>query len=167
MDDIAYADVRILRCTVFGQVRVHALQLAENSIFTGEIHVARRQLGCMRFCSIVPGSRTPRRYHCQPDLVKQAAEKVAQSMTDAQAEAALIQLELDRVRPHFNSTRYGTATYCQLARDCAVEIKSGADDQSEMGVFHDLFQPQRETNLRTRLDEYTPAGMETGIIYIN
>jgi len=167
VDDIAYADVRILRCTVFGQVRVHALQLAENSIFTGEIHVARRQLGCMRFCSIVPGSRTPRRYHCQPDLVKQAAEKVAQSMTDAQAEAALIQLELDRVRPHFNSTRYGTATYCQLARDCAVEIKSGADDQSEMGVFHDLFQPQRETNLRTRLDEYTPAGMETGIIYIN
>lgn len=167
VDDIAYADVRILRCTVFGQVRVHALQLAENSIFTGEIHVARRQLGCMRFCSIVPCSRTPRRYHCQPDLVKQAADITAQNITNAQAKAAFIQLELDRVRPHFNSIRYGTAAYCQLARDCADEIKTGADDQSEMGVFHDLFQPQRETNLRTRLDEYTPAGMETGIIYVN
>jgi hypothetical protein len=123
----------------------------------------------MRFCSIVPGSRTPRRYHCQPDLVKQAAEPVGTRLIapDAQAKAAFIQNELDRVRPHFNSTRYGIATYCQLAGDCADEIKSGADDQSEMGVFHDLFQPQRETNLRTRLDEYTPAGMETGIIYIN
>ncbi len=172
VDDIAYADVRMLRCTVFGQVRVHALQLAENSIFTGEIHVARRQLGCMRFCSIVPGSRTPRRYHCQPDLVSVGARFSAPSSPqfiapDAQAKAAYIHNELDRVRPQFNSTRYGSATYCQLARDCADEIKSGADDQSEMGVFHDLFQPQRETNLRTRLDEYTPAGMETGIIYIN
>lgn len=167
VDDIAYADVNVSRCTVFGQVRVHALQLAENSLFTGEIHVARRQLGCMRFCSIVPGSRTPRRYHCQPDLVKQAAETVVKNITDAQAKAAFVQLELDRVRPQFNSTRYGAATYCQLARDCADEIKSGSDDQSEMGVFHDLFQPQRETNLRARLDEYTPAGIETGIIYIN
>jgi hypothetical protein len=34
-----------------------------------------------------------------------------------------------------------------------------------MGAFHDLFEPQRIANLRARLDEYTPAGMETGIIY--
>jgi hypothetical protein len=36
-----------------------------------------------------------------------------------------------------------------------------------MGVFHDLFQPQREANLRARLDDYTPAGTEAGIIYVN
>jgi hypothetical protein len=34
-----------------------------------------------------------------------------------------------------------------------------------MGVFHDLFRPQREANLRARLDEYTPAGTEAGIIF--
>jgi hypothetical protein len=34
-----------------------------------------------------------------------------------------------------------------------------------MGVFHDLFQPQRAANLRARLDEYMPAGMDAGIIY--
>jgi hypothetical protein len=34
-----------------------------------------------------------------------------------------------------------------------------------MGVFHDLFQPQRSANLRARLEEYTPAAMEAGIIY--
>jgi hypothetical protein len=33
-----------------------------------------------------------------------------------------------------------------------------------MGVFHDLYQPQRAANLRARLDEYTPAGMQAGII---
>ena len=67
--------------------------------------------------------------------------------------------------PQFNSTRYGTPTYCQLGHACAEEIKRGADDASEMGAFHDLFQPQRAANLRARLDEYTPAGMNAGIIY--
>ena len=67
----------------------------------------------------------------------------------------------------FNSIRYGNSDYCQLANDCAEEIKGGADDESEMGVFHDLFQPQRAANLRARLDEFTPASNEAGIIYVN
>jgi hypothetical protein len=55
-------------------------------------------------------------------------------------------------------------TYCQLAEHCADEIKRGADDESEMGAFHDLFQPQREANLRARLEEYIPARADVGII---
>jgi hypothetical protein len=78
---------------------------------------------------------------------------------------ALQESEQLRVEPEFNSTRYGTPTYCQLAHACAREIKRGADDESEMGVFHDLYQPQRTANLKARLDEYTPAGMDAGIIY--
>jgi hypothetical protein len=167
VDDIAYATVSILRCTIFGHVRVHDIQLAENSIFAGRITVARRQLGCMRFCSFVRGSRTPRRYHCQPDLVIEAAQKRERYVQNQHAREAYIHQEIDRVRPRFTSVRYGNSAYCQLAQNCAAEIKSGADDQSEMGVFHDLFQPQRAANLRTRLDEYTPAGMETGIIYMS
>jgi len=34
-----------------------------------------------------------------------------------------------------------------------------------MGAFHQLFQPQRETNLRIRLDEYLRVGLEAGIFY--
>jgi hypothetical protein len=34
-----------------------------------------------------------------------------------------------------------------------------------MGVFHDLYQPQRAANLETRLTEYTPAGLDVGIIF--
>jgi hypothetical protein len=149
---------------VFGQVQGHAIDLAENSIFDGLIKVARRQWGCMRFCYVTPGSRTPRRYNCQFDLVEQAVKEDPEMATDAEEEAAL-QRERLRVRPQFNSVRYGTPTYCRLAETCSEEIKRGADDESEMGVFHDLFQPQREANLRVRLEEYTPAGMEAGIIF--
>jgi hypothetical protein len=45
-----------------------------------------------------------------------------------------------------------------------VEILRGADDESEMGAFHDLFQPQRAANLLARLEEYIPAGMDVGLI---
>ncbi|MCL4705833.1 hypothetical protein KJ068_11765 [bacterium] len=174
---LAHAVLTIARSTVFGQIQVHAIKLAENSIFAGLIKVARRQLGCMRFCSVSPGSRTPRRYKCQPDLTEQAiTEELHESfnkssiLSDLQKETeikAAQQRERDRVRPQFNSTRYGTATYCQLSDACAEEIIRGADDEAEMGVFHDLFQPQREANLRARLDEYTPAGMDAGIIFVN
>jgi hypothetical protein len=142
---LAHARLTILRSTVFGQVLTHAIDLAENSLFGGLIRVGRRQIGCMRYCSYVPGSRTPRRYRCQPDLVKES--------------------ERERVRPRFESTLYGSPVYCRLADDCADEIRRGADDESEMGVFHDLFQPQREANLRARLDEYTPAGLDAGLIF--
>jgi hypothetical protein len=69
------------------------------------------------------------------------------------------------VRPRFDSVRYGTATYCRLALACAPEIAGGAEDESGMGVFHDLYQPQRLANLRQRLDEFSPAGADAGILF--
>ncbi|NEZ58030.1 hypothetical protein, partial [Adonisia turfae] len=64
------------------------------------------------------------------------------------------------------SRRYGDPAYGQLSQRCAEEIRQGADDEAEMGVFHDLYQPQRETNLRVRLDEYLRFSLEAGIFYI-
>jgi hypothetical protein len=160
--EIAYARLNIAGCTVFGKVLVHQLDLAQNCIFASRIQAARRQPGCVRFCYVPPSSRTPRRYECQPDLVDKAVkEEYGESAERDTAQQA----ERLRVEPEFNSTRYGTPTYCQLSNSCADEIKRGADDESEMGAFHDLFQPQREANLRARLDEYTPARMDAGIIY--
>jgi hypothetical protein len=164
---IAYVDLTVLRSTILGCVRVHSIALAENSIFTSELTIARRQAGCMRFCSINPESRAPRRFHCQPDLAREAARNEVQGVADQQAKAAYIRRAVDRVRPVFNSTRYGRPDYCQLAFACAPEITQGADDESELGVFHDLYQPQREANLRARLDEFTPASMDTGIIFVS
>lgn len=164
--DIAGITLTIARATVFGVIRAHAIALAENCIFMGHVHVARRQFGCMRFCYVTPRSRTPRRYHCQPDLVDKAIRE--QSRTDQlphEEAEALLRSEQSRAEPAFVSIRYGSPGYCKLSDACAAEIKIGADDRSELGVFHDLYQPQREQNLRTRLEEFTPAGMDAGIIF--
>ena len=170
---VAHVSLNILRSTVFGQIQVHAIELGENCIFDGRITVARRQQGCIRFCYVTPDSRTPRRYRCQPDLVEILVEKTTRKIaednglpqpTEAELETAK-HAERLRVRPQFNSVRYGMPSYCQLSECCAEEIKKGADDESEMGVFHDLYQPQRDANLRARLDEYTPAGADAGIIH--
>jgi hypothetical protein len=159
---IAHTTLTVVRTTVFGIVDVHAMQLGENSLFTSCVNVARRQIGCMRFCYVPAGCRTPRRYSCQPDGVIAA---VKERIADPAKGASEIANEKQRVRPQFNADLYGKPQYAQLAETCAVEIVRGADDGSEMGAFHDLFQPLREANLRARLDEYTPADMNVGIFF--
>ncbi len=180
---VAHAVLNIVRSTVFGRIQAHIVELGENTVFNGIMTVARRQVGCLRFCYVSPGSRTPRRYQCQPDLAENAiCEKMIREAEEMIREAEEMGQpppdppdadEIDReklretmrVRPRFNSVRYGTPTYCQLAESCAPEIARGADDESEMGAFHDLYQPQRAASLRVRLDEYLPAGMDAGIIF--
>ena len=103
----------------------------------------RRQEGCARFSYLSPGSLSPRRFRCQPATGADAA----------------------RVRPIFTSTRFGAPGYFQLSDRSAPEILRGADDESELGAFHDLFLPQREAHLRARLDEYLRFGLEAGVLH--
>jgi hypothetical protein len=165
---MAYAELSILRCTVFGALQIHSIRLAENCIFDGLVCVTRAQIGCVRFCYLPPASTGPRRYECQPDMAEAAARahvlKTNPNASSAQISAAQGAAAL-RVRPQFNSVRYGAPTYCQLSDLCAREILAGADDESEMGVFHDLFQPQREGNLQARLQEFVPAAMDASIFH--
>ena len=157
----AGAPLVITDSTVIGRVHAHLIE-ASNTIFLAEaldggasppegawvapVAAARTQEGCVRFSYVPPGSYVPRRYECQP------------RPNAAPAEA-------ERVKPTFTSLDFGEAGYCQLGRSCAVEIRQGADDEAEMGAFHDLFQPQREANLRARLEEYLRFGLEAGIFY--
>jgi len=162
----AHARLTLSRSTVIGSMDVHGIALAENSIILGLVHVARRQEGCVRFCYVPPDSRTPRRFHCQPNLVVQAAEAAARTAgADSPGIRAAGLAAARRVGPLFASLRYGTPAYAQLADECADEIRRGADDESELGVFHDLFQPQREAVLRARLEEYVPAGTRAGLFH--
>jgi hypothetical protein len=153
---IAHSVLSFERCTVIGEVSTHAIVLAQDSIFTGTVKVARSQIGCMRFCYVPYGSRTPRKFKCLPDSLT-----AVEGMTDEEKEYIR-----RRIRPQFRSTLYGTPGYCQLSALCPEEVQGGAEDESEMGVYHDLYQPQRRTNLSLRLAEYTPTGMESGIIFI-
>jgi hypothetical protein len=170
----------IEKSTLIGTVHTVSMELASNTIFLAQtahraapVDVVRRQDGCVRFSYVPDGSRTPRLYNCQP----------ARGNTS------------ELVEPHFTSLRYGDPGYCQLLQRSPVKarqegdngadfrqgidynvefqqakneaaIRQGADDEAEMGAYHDLFQPQRETNLRMRLGEYLRFTMEPGIIYV-
>jgi hypothetical protein len=154
------------RVTFIGHVHVHTVELAENSIFADHVKVARRQFGCMRYCYVAPNSRTPPRYYCQPDLAEKALEEGELSEhLSAEERRALRHTEQLRLAPRFETTHYGEPAYCRLAADCAEEIRRGAEDRSELGVFHDLFEPQRAANLRARLADSVPAGVEVGIVF--
>ena len=147
----AGAPLTVKNSTIIGRVHTLLMELASNTIFfaalsatdnwPAPVRATRLQQGCVRFCYVPPGSQLPRRFHCQPEKISDAA----------------------RLRPVFTSLRYGDAGYGQLDERCAVEIREGADDQAEMGAFHDLYQPQRIGNLRARLDEYLRFGLEAGI----
>lgn len=154
------------RTTVFGEVYVKELTLASEVIFNQRVQAQRRQVGCVRFSYVPPGSRVPRRYRCQPDLALwQRAQALGLDSTDALPPAEVDQI-LVRVKPEYTSERYGDPAYAQLSLTCPAEITTGAADGAEMGVFCSLKQPQREANLRIRLDEYLPFGLTAGLIYI-
>jgi hypothetical protein len=147
------ATLTVTESTFVGKVHARLIKLASDSIFfarlgpvpekiwTGPVIAERRQAGCMRFCFVPTGSITPRRFRCVPD----------QDHPD--------------VLPQFTSLRYGDAAYGQLRSVTDLAIRTGAHDEGEMGVLHALFQPQRETNLRIRLDEYLRFGLHAGVFY--
>ncbi|HET6450800.1 MAG TPA: hypothetical protein VFI08_05790, partial [Spirochaetia bacterium] len=141
--------------TVLGTSLVRSLMMASEAIFTDPVICQRRQTGCVRFSYVPEGSVTPRRFRCQPDT---ALDGVA----DADKPAVL-----RRLAPAFTSRRYGTPAYGQLLMRSAPEIRTGAENGAEMGAYNYLMQPQRESNLRIRLQEYLPFGLEPGMIYVS
>ncbi|MDB5970558.1 MAG: hypothetical protein JWQ90_3008 [Hydrocarboniphaga sp.] len=140
-------------CTVVGKLNALKLPLVSNSILLASLAAAdtwgapviaqRRQEGCVRFSYLPDTARVPRRYRCLPESA-------------ASPELAV---------PRFTSLRYGFAAYAQLAVSSGAQLLSGADNEGQPGAFNFLFQPQRETNLRMRLDEYLRVGLQAGILY--
>ncbi|NEP18940.1 MAG: hypothetical protein F6J97_18910, partial [Leptolyngbya sp. SIO4C1] len=73
---------------------------------------------------------------------------------------------LAQLQPAFTAKNYGDPGYGQLALNCPIELRTGAEDGAEMGAFNYLKQPQREANLRASLREYLRFGLEAGIFYM-
>lgn len=142
--------------TVLGAVRVRRLDLASEVVATGRVEAQRTQDGCVRFSYVPPGSRTPRRFRCQPDLALAAAGP------DPVGRARV----LARLRPAFTSTRYGDPAYTQLARACPQEVSTGGEDGTEMGAWAWLRAPHREADLRSRLEQYLPMGLTPALVTV-
>ena len=148
-------DLDLRETTVVGGL--HATRLdASNAILLAALGAAdprlaavwarRRQSGCVRHTWLPEGSRTGRRYRCQPDPEDPPDVRRA-------------------TRPFFTSLRFGDPAYLQLAVTTPDAVRRGADDEGEMGATHLLHTPQREANLRLRLDEYLRFGLEAGAFY--
>lgn len=156
------------RCTVLGRTTVEALLLASESILEGRVHSNRRQLGCARFSYLPPGSRTPRRYRCQPDLeieVELLALAALTGTAPTDAERQEVAARVGRwLVPVWTTRRWGQPGFAQLHAHCPEALSRGAEDGSEMGAFSHLKQPQRAANLRQRMDEYLPFGLDAGIV---
>jgi len=139
----------VLNSTIIGKVHTSQMTLASNSIFHAELDeldlwtvpvlADQLQQGCVRFCYVPAGSRLPRCFHCYPVQDQQSS-------------------------PAFTSLQFGDPGYCQLG-DPSGLLLTGADDGSEVGVFHDVFQPQRLSNLNIMIADYLRFGMEAGVFF--
>ncbi|MBS7542776.1 hypothetical protein [Ancylobacter oerskovii] len=164
--------------TVVGGMFAEAFALVSNAVVIAEpgpdtspvpVRAERLQQGCVRFSYVPPASATPRRYRCQPDqevadALERRQRETGAELSDAQA-AAIRAGVLAWLKPRFTSLRYGRPGYGQLATRCPAQIRTGADDEAEMGAFHALYQSQRETNLKVRVEEYLRFGLEAGLFY--
>jgi len=145
-------------CTVVGKVYASLLSLVSNSIILAELSATdvaatpplwraplwatRKQEGCVRFSYLPGDSIIPRQFKC----VEQAEGSP---------------------QPLFYSLRYGDPAYSKLWPLTDDAIRRGADDGGEMGAFHFVLAPLRETDLRVRMREYLPVGLEFGVFYEN
>jgi hypothetical protein len=150
-------------------VAARTIPLLENSIVTGPVVSAEQQAGCLRY-SFVPltGSQTPQRFRCQPDLEVSAQVSAARAadpgLSPGQRDAIQAAVEA-RLVPSFTSRAVGEPGYLQLGDAAPDQIRFGAADGDEMGVFYGLFSARRESNLTYRLNEYLRIGLQAGIIH--
>jgi hypothetical protein len=137
-------------CTVIGKVHASLLALVSDSIVWAGLAAAdtwnapliaeRKQAGCVRFTYLPMASVAPRQFEC----IEQAEGSP---------------------QPLFYSLRYGDPGYAKLLPCTNDAIRQGAYDGGEMGAFHFVLAPLRETDLRVRMQEYVPVGLEFGILY--
>lgn len=145
-------------CTVIGKMYASLLSLVSECIFWAELSSAdtaatpplwkaplwavRKQEGCVRFSYLPAGAIVPRNFKC----VKQGE---------------------GTPQPLLYSLRYGDPAYCKLFSVTDDAIRRGAEDGGEMGAFHFVLAPLRESDLRVRMTEYLPVGLEFGVFYEN
>jgi len=137
-------------CTVIGKIHASLFALISDSIlwaglasvdsWSVPVLTDRKQAGCVRFSYLPAGSVVPRQFECAGP-------------------------SSGGPPPSFYSLRYGDSGYGKLLPSTDKSIRQGADDGGEMGAFHFVLAPLRENDLKVRLQEYLPVGLEFGIFY--
>lgn len=138
--------------TVLGHTQVRSIT-ASDCIFARTLAATRRQVGCLRYSLVPPGSTGPRQFRCQPDL----AIREAGAAADQAAIAARLGLAFETLEP-------GAAGFARLSWGCDPALTQGAANGGPMGVWRFLEEPQRRANLAIALDEYLGLGLEAGLL---
>ncbi|MEZ4293407.1 MAG: hypothetical protein R3B70_00400 [Polyangiaceae bacterium] len=139
------SEVRFERCTVavlreeLGGVYAVDVRVIEasESLFADVAWARDRFHGCVRYSRVEPGSLLPRKHRVTEDIP--------------------LFVTRDRTDP----------AHLRLSEECPRSITRGAEDGSEMGAFHGARLTQRRDALLTRLIEYTPAGLQTGLLRLD
>lgn len=141
----------LTRTTVLDAIHVEALPLAEDCLFAGHVEVKHVQASLLRTCALPWTSRHLPRHRC---LLFSAPLETTQ-------EAAIA------AGPEFLSRSVGEPGYARLADTGPRELKLGATEGSEFGVYQPLQEERRLVALRSVLEEYLPAGLSAGVFFID
>lgn len=143
--------VTLVRSTILGKSWLPRVDLITDVIFAAPLTVENTLSGTVRSSYLPAESITPPCSHCLHE-----------------AECSTHNSECQRhVTPLlFTATTYGQPGYAQLSQGCALMIREGSDHRAEIGVFAQLYQPQRAANIQRMLDQYLPLGLNVGITYV-
>ncbi|MGH2943778.1 MAG: hypothetical protein ACRDLN_13495, partial [Solirubrobacteraceae bacterium] len=130
-------DIVLDRVSVGGSVAGRVLEASE-VIFDGLVEVEDRFHGCVRYSRVAEDSVLPRVHRV---VVGTPVRVVSRNRRDP--------------------------AWWRLRADCDPAISAGAENGSEIGAFNQTQLAQRMAGFQRRLGEFTPAGLDTGIIRID
>jgi hypothetical protein len=132
--DAEKSNVKLERCTVTRAVKVKELYASE-SIFTKKVIVLNTQTGCIRYCRInESGDVLPFTYKCTTEPVT------------------------------FCSDQPWESTYLKLRRVCSQSVCTWAENNGEIGVYHQANYTLKMKNLMLKFEEYLPVGLTPVLI---
>jgi hypothetical protein len=158
-------DASLTNVTVLGETRVKSLE-ATNVLFAARVVAQRTQAGCVRYSHIpnlfdaVNPSQVPRRFRCQPDLARAAAQQAKGTpLSDGEK-----RLADQSVLPMFLDDRLDEPTLAMLSPHASDLLKQGGEGGAEIGAFALAAAGLRLANLERLFAEVLPFGLEAGVI---
>ena len=139
----------------------HAVDLVENAIVLGELAVARRRTGCVRFSWVEPGSCTPRRFRCQPETAVAALGTNASTAAVASELAGQL-YRIPALRERIEDYANNVTRFLVIGRRAAG--RTGRDKTSilfsirdEVGTLHRILEPFASARLSLTKIESRPT----------
>jgi len=152
-------DVELREVTVLGPSSMRSLS-ATDVVFAAPVTVTRRQSGCVRYSFVPAGSAVPRTFRCQPALALAAARDAAgRALTVDEADTVRLGAE-----PVFLDLDPAEPTFAMLHPLCPDGIRSGGEDDAEMGVFARAAFGVAVSNTRALFEEFLPVALEAAVI---